>query len=83
MGHQNLANPRTGKFSLLLAMACFCMWGCCGPSALEEDYGRSVANNIAQQLVNPQAGLHPRPAVGLPPIAGVNEMERYDKSFKG
>ena len=42
----------------------------------------SVRNNIAQQVVNPRAGFNPKPAVGLPPQAAVNEMERYDKSFK-
>jgi hypothetical protein len=42
-----------------------------------------VHNNIAQQLVNPQAGLDTTPAVGLTPGAATNEMERYTKSFKG
>ena len=41
-----------------------------------------MRNNIAQQVVNPQAGFNPEPAVGLPPQAAANEMERYDKSFK-
>jgi len=57
------------------------LWGC-GPSALEMDYGRSVRNNIAQQLVNPQAGVEPTLTTGLDPKAGVNVLERYDKSFK-
>lgn len=54
----------------------------CGPSALEMDFGRSVRNNIAQQVINPQAGLAPTPTVGLDPQAGHNALERYDKSFK-
>jgi hypothetical protein len=41
-----------------------------------------VHNNIAQQVVNPQAGFQAKPAVGLPPQAAVNEKERYDKTFK-
>jgi hypothetical protein len=61
---------------LLLTLA-----GCC-PTTLEQDYGRSVRNNIAQQLVNPQAGLDTTPAVGLPPQVGHNALERYEKSFK-
>jgi hypothetical protein len=45
------------------------------------DYGNSVRNNVAQQVVNPQAGFNPKPAVGLSPQAAANEMERYNKSF--
>ena len=67
-----------GAAALLLSAA-----ACIGPTTLEQDYGRSVHNNIAQQLVNPQAGLDTTPAVGLPPAAAANEMERYSKSFKG
>lgn len=58
------------------------LWGCAGPSALEMDYGRSVRNNLAQQVINPRAGLEPTPAVGLDPKAGEYVLERYDKSFK-
>lgn len=62
---------------LLLGLA-----GCYPPGALERDYGHSVRNNMAQQIVNPRAGLDPTPAVGLPPVAAANAMEGYDKSFK-
>jgi hypothetical protein len=67
---------------LVLGVALLWLTGCYPPSALELDYGNSVHNNIAQQVVNPQAGLNPTPAVGLPPQAAVNEMESYEKSFK-
>ena len=67
-----------GAAALLLSAA-----ACAGPTTLEQDYGRSVHNNIAQQLVNPRAGLYTTPAVGLAPTAAANEMERYTKSFKG
>ena len=68
-----------GAAALLLSAAA------CAPTTLERDYGRSVHNNIAQQLVNPRAGLDNgnSPTVGLPPTAAANEMERYNKSFKG
>jgi hypothetical protein len=46
------------------------------------DYGNSVRNNVAQQVVNPQAGFNPKPALGLSPQAAANEMDRYDESFK-
>ena len=46
------------------------------------DYGNSVRNNIAQQVVNPRAGYDPKPAVGLSPQAAHNTMDRYDESFK-
>ena len=67
-----------------LALAAALLWlaGCpLPPSALEMDYGNSVRNNTAQQVVNPQAGLNPTPAVGLPPQAAANEMQTYNKSF--
>lgn len=71
--------PFRGK-ALCLVLGWLC--GCAGPSALEMDYGRSVRHNVAQQLVNPRAGLEPTPAVGLDPKAGESALERYDKSFK-
>ena len=67
---------------LALGLALLGLAGCYPPSALEMDYGNSVRNNIAQQVVNPRAGFNPKPAVGLPPQAAANEMERYDKTFK-
>jgi hypothetical protein len=67
-----------GTVALLLTAA-----ACTGPTTLEQDYGRSVRNNIAQQLVNPRAGLDDSPTVGLPPTAAANTMDRYNKSFKG
>jgi hypothetical protein len=68
--------------SLALGVALLGLAGCYPPSALEMDYGNSVRNNVAQQVINPRAGYNPKPAVGLSPQAGVNEMERYNKSFK-
>jgi len=67
---------------LALGVALLGLAGCFPPSALEMDYGNSVRNNIAQQVVNPQAGFNPKPAVGLSPQAAANEMERYNKTFK-
>ena len=67
---------------LALGVALLGLAGCYPPSALEMDYGNAVRNNVAQQVVNPQAGFNPKPAVGLSPQAATNEMERYDKSFK-
>jgi hypothetical protein len=71
---------------LLLCLAGVCWLGGCswyGPSALEQDYGNSVRNNVAQSILNPRAGLNDTPAVGLSPTAAVNEKEHYDKTFKG
>jgi hypothetical protein len=84
----NRQPERTGPLArlllgLLAAALLLSVTACVGPTTLEQDYGRSVHNNIAQQLVNPQAGLDTTPAVGLPPQAASNEMERYTKGFKG
>jgi hypothetical protein len=68
---------------LALGLALLWLAGCYPPSALKMDYSNSVHNNIAQQVVNPQAAFRPKPAVGLPPKAAANEKESYDKSFKG
>jgi hypothetical protein len=67
---------------LALGLALLGLAGCYPPSALEMDYGNSVRSNVAQQVVNPIAGFNPKPAVGLPPQAAANEMEKYDKGFK-
>jgi hypothetical protein len=56
--------------------------GCCGPSAIQADYGRSVTNNLAQQVVNPQAGLETAPAAGLTPSASTNLYGKYEQGFK-
>jgi hypothetical protein len=75
--------PKAWRRPALLGVALLLLAGCYPPSALEMDYGNSVRNNIAQQVVNPQAGFNPKPAVGLPPQAAANELEKYDKTFKG
>jgi hypothetical protein len=67
---------------LALGVALLGLVGCFPPSALEMDYGNSVRNNTAQQVVNPRAGFNPKPAVGLSPRASANTMDRYDESFK-
>ena len=73
--------PCVGIF-LALGMLLLCLAGCYPPSAVEQDWGNSVRNNLVQQVVNPQAGLNPTPPVGLSPQAAVNEMESYNKSFE-
>jgi hypothetical protein len=82
-----MRNKETDIFTagrgLALGLALLGLAGCFPPSALEMDYGNAVHNNIAQQVVQPQAGFNPKPAVGLPPQAARNEMEQYDKTFKG
>jgi len=81
MDKKTLAPPKTWK-RLALGLALLGLAGCYPPSALDMDYGNSVRNNIAQQVVNPRAGFKPEPAVGLSPQAAANELEKYDKTFK-
>ena len=71
-----------GRIILCLAGV---LWvaGCYGPSAVDLDYGNSVRNNLAQTVLNPQAGLTNTPATGLSPAAAVNEKVAYDKGFTG
>jgi hypothetical protein len=58
-------------------------WNWYPPSALDQDYGNSVHNNVAQSVLNPQAGLDDTPAAGLGPTAAQNTMDRYNKTFSG
>jgi hypothetical protein len=71
---------------LMAALLALCLgtWltGCSCPTTLSQDYGRSVTNNTAQQVVNPQAGLETAPAAGLTPVAGTNLYGKYEKTFK-
>ncbi len=79
------APRRHRRFWSGLCIGCL-LWacgGCCGPTALERDYGKSWAYNKAVQVVNPEAGLVATPATGLPPRASENAMKAYDKSFSG
>lgn len=80
MHKQDTGAPKPWR-RLALGVALLWLAGCYGPSALQMDYGQSVRNDIAQQVLNPRAGLNQRPAVGLPPQAAANEMANYDKSF--
>ncbi|MGA8572159.1 MAG: hypothetical protein ACLP7A_08380 [Desulfobaccales bacterium] len=74
---------KAGSGLIGLTLALLWLAGCVSPDILQKDYGNSVQNNIAQQVLNPQAGLTDTPAVGLVPKAGANEMDTYDKSFGG
>ena len=57
MARQRQARERVmrGGKGLVLALAALWLTGCAA-SALERDYGRSVANNMAQTVLNRQAG---------------------------
>jgi hypothetical protein len=83
--NRNAPSQNWGARGLLClgAVALLGLVSCAGPTTLEQDYGRSVHNNLAQEVVNPRAALNISPAVGLSPTAAANEMERYNKSFKG
>jgi len=75
---------RSSKAGRRLALGVALLWlAGCAPNALKLDYGNAVRNNVAQQVLNPRAGLTQEPTRGLPPQAAANEMEHYDKTFKG
>ncbi len=85
------ARRKTAKGTLLLCLAVSLWLGGCqggnvswyGPDPLEKDYGNSYRNNLAQSVLNPRAGLNDVPTAGLGPNSATNEMDRYEKSFKG
>jgi hypothetical protein len=74
---------KAGSRLIGLALALLWLTGCVSPDILQKDYGNSLQNNIAQSVLNPQAGLQDIPTTGLPPKAGANEMDTYNKSFTG
>ena len=81
MRRNRILRPRQWlALGLLLSLMAWLM-GCACPSAVQEDYGRSVTNNLALQVVNPQAGLETAPAAGLTPTAGTNLYGKYQKTF--
>jgi hypothetical protein len=65
-----------GGWLLLGLMGC----ACCGHHT-EQDYGRSVANNLAAQVVNPEAGRTAQVTAGQSPEAAANAYGKYNKSF--
>ncbi len=74
---------KAGTAFIGLALVLVWLTGCLSPDVLAKDYGTSVQNNIAQQVLNPQAGLLDTPTTGLYPKAGVLETEQYIKTFAG
>jgi len=82
MGQHWGRGPLKSILAALLGLAWLLLAGCQGPSALKEDFGRSVNNNLAQQVVNPRASQDLTPAVGLAPKTEQNVLDKYDKSFK-
>jgi hypothetical protein len=55
--------------------------GCCGKWT-KRDYGRSVTHNLANSLVNPQAGQEVVVSRGQSPDAAANAYAKYNKSFE-
>ena len=55
-------------------------WFCCGKNT-ERDYGYSVTNNIAKQVVDPTAGQEVYVSRGQTPDAAANAYTKYNKTF--
>jgi hypothetical protein len=51
------------------------------PGATELDYGRSVAHNRVQQVVNPPGGRSTGPPLGLAPDTAQTVLNMYNQSF--
>lgn len=68
---------------LVLGLALAGGSGCCGPTALERDYGNAWAYNQTVQIANPEAALEQTPATGLGPNAATTLIGAYNKSFSG
>ena len=78
----NSTRLKLTALAAILSLGLGLMGGCCAPSALEADFGRSVNNNLAQQVVNPTASQETAPAAGLVPGASTNLYGKYQKTFK-
>lgn len=68
----------------LVALVALSMLSACSVNTeyLEQDYGRSVSNNLVGQFVNPRAGQVNTPTPGLDPASSANLLGKYEKSFK-
>jgi hypothetical protein len=56
--------------------------GCAGPSALDQNWGRSVETARFNQTLNPKAGENLEPVTGLDGQSAGMVMEAYHQSFK-
>ncbi len=73
----------------MLALALVGAWGCNSsrllgpgyPSATQADYGRSVAHNSVEMMVNPPHGRADGQPVGLSPDVAQNVQKSYTDSF--
>ena len=72
------------QVGLILGMAGWLaagLLGCCGKHT-KRDYGRSVPHNLANSLVNPQAGQEVVVSRGQSPEAAANAYAKYNKTFE-
>lgn len=67
----------------LLGLAGCANWSWYGPTTVDQDYGNSTRNNLAQTVLNPAAGSKEAVAPGLEPTAAANSLGQYEKGFKG
>lgn len=57
--------------------------GCQQPAPrLEGQFGSAVRQAIAQQIIDPTAGLKPEPVDGMDGPAARQTIERYEKTFE-
>ena len=81
--------PRRQVSKIILCLAGVLWLAGCGnwnwypPSALDQDYGNSVHNNLAQSVLNPRAGLDATPAAGLGPTAAQNTRGSLQQDLHG
>jgi hypothetical protein len=53
-----------------------------GMSRLDADYGKSYKQALVNQVLDPDASMHPEPVYGMNGIAAENVMDKYYKGFE-
>jgi hypothetical protein len=71
-----------GKTMLIVLVGIFLLSACAQPSRLERDYGKSVKQFRANQVLNPEAGKNLDPVTGLDGDVAQITIEKYQESFK-
>ena len=67
---------------MLIVMSCSGTTSTQKETLLEKNWGRSLEGIRYKQMVNPDAGKNVVPVIGLDGNASVNNVDKYQKSFK-
>lgn len=83
MNHSNIKPGRVSA-AAALALACCAMLGlggCAGPTQVDRQFGQSLKQVLAKQVIYPEAGRNRDPVSGIDGQAAAGAYATYQKSF--